>query len=468
MAILDYLKQLLKNRQISKKSGEPWEVFSSLEETRQNLSKQNNSTTIPYEDLLQRFNSIDIQNPVYEKECADIVNHVISSMLEGEFPGREEVMMAVYLYTKLRLKDLKLDHIGVSFTEKKPHDSFIAAFLISNRDQDEKEEIVYSTEKIFTPKTKTTCIQQILDLIFNCEHEINHANQYRMIKQMTEDMSNVSPNMIIMAKEFFSTHPVFTKAYNLAKKGEEFFESDPKEQQKNTVYKENHDNYMIEILANKFASSHIISVFQQELPQRPELVEYYKKINSQETEKEIAHKGLIWNSATNPNEYPVYGQFKCSQMLDAMMKLCDPKKRENIMRKNPFLNVLYQPNGQKKTLLELLEDREKALKYCSKTTIPAKKKRAISNIKNAYNTIINTDPILKMEYLCSKYSLSEIMINQQMFLIHDCIGSIEPENAEDFVWFLRSQPNKDWFLRALRGINPKLGEKVSPSERPIN
>ena len=251
--------------------------------------------------------------------------------------------------------------------------------------------------KINANSCKQKTFDSIVSLTAVVEHELRHKQQYEQMlfdyNLNSSKVAELSPNIVLMAKEFIATnyYSSFAKSFNNTAD--------------ENLYLQNYDKMIIEMDADFYA---FINTYQNLKHFNPDLSEKFLKSNENyfnriskmlNNPESIVHKDI--EKTANSVEEPIIAQYKYSLICDYAVK-----QDKSIIKEMPIFKLIYKDNGEKRSYNELVSLRKELLKLND-----SKEKNLENNKLNLFDVIINNDPLLKYQQQLS-------LINYKNFNFH--------------------------------------------------
>ncbi len=269
---------------------------------------------------VEYIQTLDFKNIDARKSAEEYIQYILADYfaLNKEITTLQAKVMHA-LITKMTLDKLGLNNIKINYENRK-EGNYAEAYYRPNDDS-----LHFFNQNVCNPDLFLKPYSDKVDLseksrlgffakqIFVINHEIQHAVQWKMLKDESIDKNNISSENLIISKQGIAR--TLVRQY-----GTKYFKNglDPER-----LYKENHDKFYYEIEADMFGFDRTLQLLVRVSQKFYNLVKganynYLEKFNNRKNQLEN-YSFVMWKHDTNPNNMEVSANHKASLIIDTVL-----------------------------------------------------------------------------------------------------------------------------------------------------
>lgn len=363
------------------------------------LSKNKNGNVAASEKIaIDYIFNLDFNNPELRQGAKQYISHVLHDFVEAnEEITRLESKICHALITKITLTDLGLDKdIKIIYRDRLPSDKNAGAFY-----QDSTESITFFNESVCNNKEllSTTFkgrsrLEYFAKEVFKIEHECEHAVQYKTIKMYAKTGEDLDVNSFLTSQQTLARLLI---EHSTTKYGQQI--------DGYKLYYENHDEFFFEIEADNKGYKRALTILEQVSPEAYNTItDYQTNVAMPERYEETSYKlanynnSVFWKHDSNPNQKLVLANHKASMIIEHIIPKLSNSDRLPLFNQFPSLQMLYNKDGSKKSLDDILGEKERKINTILSGENESKIHEEVTKIERLYTTAIESDPLLSLEY----------------------------------------------------------------------
>ena len=351
--------------------------------------------------IVEYLNSADFSSAEVVEICLSHSKKIIAGIEQNKPITAFDAKVLYCMLAKIELQKLGLPQVKVNFVERKAEGDTAGAFYNPATDSvNFYNSNVANVLDLLKPCFKgdgnggslpypERRLDYLADELFKMEHEIEHAKQWKKMREATANPEKTTGPVYLQLRQHFAR----LISYNSWSK---YQFGDAKNED---IYKKNHDEFIYEIEADKMGLVRVKSLLSELNPTmfRVGYGKYEREKLEQKTQQLENYDKIVWNHSTNPNNGMVSANYKASMMIDATMSFAmqHPQLLEQIFRDYPFVSLTHNPDGSKKSLEQIQTEFSQKIAEADNGSLEGFNK--VANLKTLYETVVESDAVLSFE-----------------------------------------------------------------------
>lgn len=351
--------------------------------------------------IVEYLNSADFSSAEVVEICLSHSKKLIAEIEQNKPITAFDAKVLYCMLAKIELQKLGLPQVKVNFVDRRAEGDTAGAFYNPTTDSvNFYNSNVANVLDLLKPCFKgdgnggslpypERRLDYLADELFKMEHEIEHASQWKKMREATANPEKTTGPVYLQLRQHFA-RLISYNAWSKYQFGEAKNED---------IYKKNHDEFIYEIEADKMGLVRVKKLL-AELNPTMFRVGYGKDEREkleQKTQQLENYDKIAWNHSTNPNNGMVSANYKASMMIDATMSFAmqHPQLLEQIFKEYPFIALTHNPDGSKKSLEQIQTEFSQKIAEADNGSLEGFNK--VANLKTLYETVVESDAVLSFE-----------------------------------------------------------------------